>query len=169
MAKRNACFGLSPAVEDTMKAHGGASLGLARVVWTTALAVLASAFVAVPAQGGPPDCAGADDTDFERVVRCMSLEELAGQLTAFNAHIALRLTGKTLDDNVRAGLGTVMGVGDPKRMHELQLLAQAHGHPPLLSFEDTERGVRTILPSSLAQSFTWDLPRVERGARMAAR
>ena len=43
------------------------------------------------------------------------------------------------------------------------------GHPPLLSFEDTERGVRTILPSSLAQSFSWNLDLVERGARMAAR
>ena len=133
------------------------------------LAALTGAVVNGPASGGPPECASVDETEFEQVVQCMSLEELAGQLTAFNAFIAMRLTGKTLEDNVRAGLGTVMGIGDPSRMHELQRLAQAHGHPPLLSFEDTERGVRTILPSSLAQSFTWDLPLVERGARMAAR
>jgi beta-glucosidase len=76
----------------------------------------------------------------------------------------------TLEQNVRAGLGTVMGVSaDPMRARRLQQLAQDHGHPPLLSFEDTERGVRTILPSSLAQSFSWNLDLVERGARMAAR
>ena len=122
------------------------------------------------AQAQPADCTSVEDTDFERVVQCMSLGELAGQLTAFNEFIALRLTGMTLEQNVRAGLGTVMGVSaDPKRARRLQQLAQDHGHPPLLSFEDTERGVRTILPSSLAQSFSWNLDLVERGARMAAR
>jgi beta-glucosidase len=166
-----------------MRPQGGAPSGLARAapagsisttgrrpaVIAVMIAALAGAVITGPARGEPSDCARVAATDFERVARCMSLEELAGQLTALNPFIALRLTGKTLDDNVRAGLGTVMGVGDPERMRELQLLAQAHGHPPLLSFEDTERGVRTILPSSLAQSFSWDLPLVERGARMAAR
>jgi beta-glucosidase len=125
---------------------------------------------AAAAQAQPADCTSVEDTDFERVVQCMSLGELAGQLTAFNEFIALRLTSMTLEQNVRAGLGTVMGVSaDPKRARRLQQLAQDHGHPPLLSFEDTERGVRTILPSSLAQSFSWNLDLVERGARMAAR
>ncbi|MGH6900808.1 MAG: glycoside hydrolase family 3 N-terminal domain-containing protein, partial [Geminicoccaceae bacterium] len=133
------------------------------------IAALAGAATA-PAHAEPADCTAVEDTDFERVVQCMSLEELAGQLTAFNEHIARRLTGKSLEDNVRAGLGTVMGVSaDPEKIRRLQKLAQDHGHPPLLSFEDTERGVRTILPSSLAQSFTWNLDLVERGARMAAR
>jgi beta-glucosidase len=118
----------------------------------------------------PADCAAVAETDLERVVRCMSLEQLAGQLTAFNEFIARRLTGRSLEENVGAGLGTVMGVSaDPERLRRLQKLARDRGHPPLLSFDDTERGVRTILPSSLAQSFTWNLDLVERGARMAAR
>lgn len=126
--------------------------------------------LAARAHAAGPDCATVDDTDFERVVACMSTAELAGQLTAFNEHIASLLTGRTLEDNVRAGLGTVMGLGvDPARARRLQQLAEDNGYPPLLAFDDTERGVRTILPASLAQSFTWNLDLVERGARMAAR
>jgi beta-glucosidase len=132
------------------------------------VAALAAA-IAAPAQA-QPECSAVDPTDLQRVVQCMSPEELAGQLTAFNEFIAQRLTGRSLEDNVRAGLGTVMGLSaDPEEMRRLQRLAQAHGHPPLLAFDDTERGVRTILPSSLAQSFSWNLELVERGARMAAR
>ena len=71
---------------------------------------------------------------------------------------------------MRAGLGTAMGVTvNPERLRELQQVAQENGHPPLLSFADTERGVRTILPSSLAQSFTWNPDLVEAGGRLAAR
>jgi beta-glucosidase len=117
-----------------------------------------------------PACAEVDQTDFKSVVGCMSLEELAAQLSAFNPPIGERLTGNTLEENVRAGLGTAMGVTvNPERLRELQQLAQENGHPPLLSFADTERGVRTILPSSLAQSFTWNPDLVEAGGRMAAR
>jgi beta-glucosidase len=120
-------------------------------------------------QQAEPACAEIDQTDFKAVVRCMSLEQLAGQLSAFNQHIGERITGNSLEDNVRAGLGTVMGVtANPAGLRELQQLAEESGNPPLLSFADTERGVRTILPSSLAQSFTWDLDLVERGGRMAA-
>jgi beta-glucosidase len=124
------------------------------------------------AAGQEPDpaCAAIDETDFKAVAGCMSLEELAAQLSAFNPPIGQKLTGNTLEENIRAGLGTAMGVTvNPERLRELQMLAQEHGHPPLLSFADTERGVRTILPSSLAQSFTWDPDLVEAGGRMAAR
>jgi beta-glucosidase len=124
----------------------------------------------VQAQAPGPDCAAVDERDFKHVVACLSPEELAGQLTAFNQFIAQKLTGKTLEENVQAGVGTVMGAPlDPPWVHRLQRLAEESGQPPLLFFEDTERGARTILPSSLAQSFTWNLDLVERGARMAAR
>ena len=114
--------------------------------------VVARAAAGVPsatrAQPEHLDCASIDETDFERVVACMALEELAGQLTAFNEPVALRLTGKTLEESVRAGLGTIMGVTvNPPRIRKLQQLAKDHGHPPLLVFEDTERGARTILGS----------------------
>ena len=144
--------------------------GRLRSCGVLAIMTAASFAIAAPAEAKSPECASVDDTDLERVVRCMSPEELAGQLTAFNDHIARRLTGRSLEDNIRAGLGTVMGIAaDPQRTRQLQKLAQEHGHPPLLAVDDTERGVRTILPSSLAQSFTWNLDLVERGARMAAR
>ncbi|MGH6922012.1 MAG: glycoside hydrolase family 3 N-terminal domain-containing protein, partial [Geminicoccaceae bacterium] len=117
-----------------------------------------------------PACATVDETDFEAVAGCMLLEELAAQLSAFNQHIGERLTGNTLEENVRIGLGTAMGVtANPERVRELQQLAEESGHPPLLFFADTERGVRTILPSSLAQSFTWNPDLVEAGGRLAAR
>lgn len=119
---------------------------------------------------GEPDCAAVDETDFKAVAGCMSLEQLAAQLSAFNNHIGQRLTGNTLEENVRAGLGTAMGVTvNPKRVNELQRIAEESGNPPLLFFADSERGVRTILPSSLAQSFTWDPDLVEAGGRLAAR
>ena len=122
------------------------------------------------AQHAEPACEAVDETDFKAVAGCMSLEELAAQLSAFNHHIGERLTGNTLEENVRAGLGTAMGVtANPERLRELQQVAQESGHPPLLSFADTERGVRTILPSSLAQSFTWNPDLVEAGGRLAAR
>src|SRR5918996_4379871 len=121
-------------------------------------------------QQADPACAEVDETDFKSVAGCMSLGERAAQLWAFNPPIGERLTGNTLEENVRAGLGTAMGVTvNPERLRELQQVAQENGHPPLLSFADTERGVRTILPSSLAQSFTWNLDLVEAGGRMAAR
>lgn len=117
-----------------------------------------------------PACATVDEIDFKTVAGCMSLEELAAQLSAFNHQIGERLTGNTLEENVRAGLGTAMGVTvNPERLRELQQVAQENGHPPLLSFADTERGVRTILPSSLAQSFTWNPDLVQAGGRLAAR
>jgi beta-glucosidase len=115
------------------------------------------------------DCAAVEETDFAAVARCMSLEQLAGQLSAFNNAIGQRLTGNTLEENVRAGLGTGMGVTvNPARIRELQQIAKESGNPPLLFFADTERGVRTILPSSLAQSFTWDPDLVGAGGAMAA-
>ena len=121
-------------------------------------------------QPAEPACEAVEETDFKSVAACMSLEELAAQLSAFNHHIGERLTGNTLEENVRAGLGTAMGVtANPERLRELQQVAQESGHPPLLSFADTERGVRTILPSSLAQSFTWNPDLVEAGGRLAAR
>jgi beta-glucosidase len=121
-------------------------------------------------QPAEPTCEAVEETDFKAVAGCMSLEELAAQLSAFNQHIGERLTGNTLEENVRAGLGSAMGVTvNPERVRELQRVAEENGHPPLLSFADTERGVRTILPSSLAQSFTWNLDLVEQGGRLAAR
>jgi beta-glucosidase len=121
-------------------------------------------------QPAEPACEAVEETDFKAVAGCMSLEELAAQLSAFNQHIGERLTGNTLEENVRAGLGSAMGVTvNPERVRELQRVAKENGHPPLLSFADTERGVRTILPSSLAQSFTWNLDLVEQGGRLAAR
>lgn len=135
------------------------------VLLATLLAALATADAAHGRSACPPD-----ESDVERVVRCLSLEELAGQLTAFNEPIARRLTGRSLEEHIRAGLGTMMGVTvNPERVRELQAIARDEGYPPLLSFADTERGVRTILPSSLAQSFSWNLDLVERGGRMAAR
>jgi beta-glucosidase len=120
-------------------------------------------------QQADPACAAVDETDFEAVASCMSLEELAAQLSAFNQHIGQRLTGNALEENVRLGLGTAMGVTvNPERVRELQQVAQESGHPPLLFFADSERGVRTILPSSLAQSFTWNPDLVETGGRLAA-
>jgi beta-glucosidase len=116
------------------------------------------------------DCASVDETDFEAVVGCMTLEQLAGQMSAFNQQIGERVTGNSLEANIRAGLGTIMGVTvNPARLNELQDLAKETGNPPLLSFADTERGVRTILPSSLAQSFTWNPDLVGKGGQMAAR
>jgi beta-glucosidase len=121
-------------------------------------------------QQAEPACESIDETDFKTVAGCMSLEELAAQLSAFNQHIGERLTGNTLEENVRIGLGTAMGVTvNPERVRELQQLAEENGHPPLLFFADSERGVRTILPSSLAQSFTWNPDLVEAGGRLAAR
>jgi beta-glucosidase len=146
--------------------------------WFLAAAALGAASAAAQVQSEPPAgqaaaaarCAAVEATDFARVAECMSLDELALQLTAFNPRIAPLLTGQSLEELVAAGLGTIMGVTlDPERVHRLQQLAAAHGHPPLFFFEDTERGERTILPSSLAQSFTWHLDLVEQGARMAAR
>ena len=122
------------------------------------------------AQDTQPGCDTIDESDLAAVAGCMSLEQLAGQLSAFNQHIGQRLTGRSLEENIRAGLGTAMGVTvNPARVRELQQLAKETGNPPLLFFADSERGVRTILPSSLAQSFTWNLDLVETGGQLAAR
>jgi beta-glucosidase len=122
------------------------------------------------AQAADPACAAVDESDLAALAGCMSLEQLAGQLSAFNQHIGQRITGRSLEENIEAGLGTAMGVTvNPAKVRELQQLAEQTGNPPLLFFADSERGVRTILPSSLAQSFTWNLDLVEAGGELAAR
>ena len=159
---------VAPARTGALRRRGARARTLVVTCALAAVSALAPLPFLATAQATTPECTSVEETDFERVVACMSLEQLAGQLSAFNAHIAMVLTGKTLEDNVRAGLGTVMGIGDAARARRFQQLAADSGQPPLLSLDDTERGVRTILPSSLAQSFTWDLDLVEAGARLAA-
>jgi hypothetical protein len=54
------------------------------------------------AQAADPACAAVDESDLAALAGCMSLEQLAGQLSAFNQHIGQRITGRSLEENIEA-------------------------------------------------------------------
>ena len=65
------------------------------------------------------------------------------------------------DQEVRDGLGSVLSVTDPKRIHELQRMAveESRLHIPMMFAFDTIHGFRTIFPIPLGAGASFD-PRV---------
>ena len=87
----------------------------------------------------------------------MSLHQLAGQLTSIDAGRYQALAGE--DIAVAVARGEIGGTGlVGGRLRELQEIAVANGHPPLLVKDDGRRGFYQIAPFPL-YSFDMDLVR----------
>src|SRR3954469_12027409 len=121
----------------------------------------------------------------DELVRAMTLEEKAGQLTQYfyftlprdvDAEPALGLDVDSQPRMVEAALrrgevGSLLFVTDPAEINRLQRLAvegNRHGIPALFGY-DVIHGLRTILPVPIALAASWDPETIERGQAVAAR
>lgn len=94
----------------------------------------------------------------------MTLRQLAGQLTSIDAGRYQQLAGEDIALAVARGeIGGTGLVGD--RLKELQEIAIANGHPPLLVKDDGRRGFYQIAPFPL---YCFDMETVRRAHQEAA-
>lgn len=126
----------------------------------------------VSAQTAPPTSV-AENARVEALLRQMSLEEKAGQLTQFSAGEATGPEGqrRPFAAMVAAGqIGSFLNVVEPSAIARYQKLAveESRLHIPLLFGFDVIHGFRTIFPVNLGLAASWDLPLIERTARLAA-
>lgn len=113
------------------------------------------------------------DDRIEALLRQMSLEEKAGQLTQFSAaegsgHENQRRPFAAM---VAAGqIGSFLNVVEPAAIAAYQKVAieESRLHIPLLFGLDVIHGFRTIFPVNVGLAASWDLPLIERTARLAA-
>lgn len=95
----------------------------------------------------------------------MSLRQLAGQLTSIDPGRYAQLAGEDIAQGVARGdVGGTGLVGE--RLRELQEIALANGHPPLLLKDDGRRGFYLVAPFPL---YCFDLDLVRRAHAEAAR
>ena len=113
------------------------------------------------------------DQKVDSVLKLMTLAEKVGQLTQYTNDFAE--TGPITKDGekkekVRKGLvGSYLNVYGAERTRSLQEIAmQSRLKIPLLFGQDVIHGFRTIFPLPLAEAASWDLPAIEKSARIAA-
>lgn len=76
------------------------------------------------------------------------------------------------EDDVRAGrLGNFIGLYEPEKIEKVQKIAmeQSRMKIPLLVGADVIRGYRTIFPTPLAQSCSWNMELIEQAASVTAK
>ena len=113
----------------------------------------------------------------DRLLLKMTLEEKVGQMNQYNGF--WDVTGpapqagadKFKYDHFKQGLvGSVLNVRGVKQVRKLQELVvnESRLGIPLLFGFDAVHGYNTVLPIPLAEAASWDLPAIERSARVAA-
>lgn len=109
----------------------------------------------------------------EALMKKMTLDEKIGQLNLVS--VGFDVTGpvvsKDVDANIRKGnVGAVLNTYTPVAARKLQELAvkESRLKIPLILGYDVIHGHRTIFPIPLGMAASWDLPAMERGARIAA-
>jgi beta-glucosidase len=96
----------------------------------------------------------------------MTLDEKIGQMNQHDVHL--------LDDpaaTIRAGrIGSLLSITDTQAINRYQRIAVEESRLgiPLLIGNDVIHGYRTIFPIPLAEACTWNIPLLERAARIAA-
>ena len=103
------------------------------------------------------------ESQVNRLLSRMTLEEKLEQIQLLPDFLVT-------DAEVRQGLGSVLSVTDPARIRELQTIAveQSRLKIPLLFGQDVIHGYLTTFPIPLAEAASWDLPAIQRSARVAA-
>ena len=109
----------------------------------------------------------------DALLRQMTLEEKFGQLTQYSADGAA--TGPVTfrgshEDDIRAGrVGSMLNVLGSERTRAYQDVAlQSRLKIPLLFGQDVVHGYKTTFPIPLAEAASFDLPAIQRAARVAA-
>lgn len=103
----------------------------------------------------------------------MTLEEKAGQLNQisnpFSSTGPITPAGDYQQQIKDGKIGSMLNIVGAARTRQLQELAlQSRLKIPLLFGQDVIHGFRTIFPIPLAEAASWDLPAIERSARIAA-
>lgn len=113
------------------------------------------------------------DQKVEALLKQMTLEEKVGQLNLLTSD--LDQTGASIrpqykQDILKGKVGAIFNAYGTEYVRNLQKMAveQTRLKIPLLFGYDVIHGHRTIFPISLAESCTWDLERIEQGARISA-
>lgn len=114
------------------------------------------------------------DRKVDSVLKLMTLDEKIGQMNQYNGPWAATgpITGN--DDllaQIKEGkVGSMLNVTGVAHTRNLQQLAmQARLKIPLLFGQDVIHGYRTTFPIPLAEAASWDMPAIERSARIAAK
>lgn len=114
-----------------------------------------------------------EDQKVDSVLKLMTLDEKIGQMNQYNGDWAA--TGPITNDGdkqtqIRKGMvGSMLNVTGVEHTRTLQQIAmQSRLKIPLLFGQDVIHGYRTTFPIPLAEAASWDLPLIERTARIAA-
>jgi beta-glucosidase len=109
----------------------------------------------------------------DSVLHLMTLEEKVGQMNQYNGD--WDATGPITKDGdkqeqIRKGmLGSMLNVTGVEHTRQLQEMAmQSRLKIPLLFGQDIIHGYRSIFPIPLGEAASWDLPAIQRSARIAA-
>ena len=145
-----------------------ASMGLSSFLCTRAPAVqMEKSPTATPLAGN------ALDRRVDSLLRLMTLEEKIGQMTLYTTDWGA--TGPTIREgytkDIRSGAcGALFNSHTVKFTRELQRIAveETRLKIPLIFGYDVIHGYKTIFPMPLAEAASWDLPAIERAARVAA-
>lgn len=114
-----------------------------------------------------------DKTRIDNLLKTMTIEEKAGQLTLFMS--GWDVTGPKLDNNykglIKEGkVGALFNVYTVDYVRELQKMAMEETRLkiPLIFGYDVIHGHRTIFPIPLGQACSWDMAAIEQSERIAA-
>lgn len=135
-------------------------------------------FVCVPlfapllALAAPPPASEMNQV-VDGLINRMTVEEKVGQLGLVSGNMSQTGPGSTAEyrKKIEAGkVGAVLNVYTPAVTRELQDLVMGHSRLkiPLLFGLDVVWGYHTIFPIPLAESSSWNLPLIEKSARLAA-
>ncbi len=109
----------------------------------------------------------------EKILKQMTLEEKVGQLNQYSAGAPTGPgTGRSgYPEMIAQGqIGSLFNLIGAKKTNEMQRIAMEKSrlHIPLIFGLDVIHGYRTIFPMPIGLAATWDLPLIERTARIAA-
>lgn len=109
----------------------------------------------------------------DSLIAKMTLEEKAAQLhqisNPFSATGPITPVGDYMQQIKEGKIGSMLNIVGAERTRQLQELAmQSRLKIPLLFAQDVIHGFRTTFPLPLAEAASWDLPAMERSARIAA-
>lgn len=110
----------------------------------------------------------------DSVLRLMTLEEKIGQLNQYSgdwSHTGPITKDGDKQSQIKKGqLGSMLNIVGVEHTRTLQELAmQSRLKIPLLFGQDVIHGLKTTFPIPLAEAASWDLPAIERSARIAAK
>lgn len=113
------------------------------------------------------------DAFVKQLMAKMTLDEKIGQLNLVTSGRALTgsIVNKGVEESIKKGdIGGIFGVYGTDYISKAQDLAVKNSrlHIPLIFGLDVIHGHRTIFPIPLGMSATWDMPLIERSARIAA-